>query len=91
VQQFCSAGVPSSQVWSADLCTACHPEWFYSYRRDGPQSGRMLNVIMIEANMSPAFHSSLGGARSEGPDGGPVSGPGLHNPMHPRRFGSPTW
>ncbi len=56
VLQLCSAGVPSRQVWSADLCTACHPEWFYSYRRDGPQSGRMLNVVMIEANMPPAFH-----------------------------------
>jgi YfiH family protein len=54
--QLCTAGVPSSQVWSADLCTACHPEWFYSYRRDGPRSGRMLNVVMIEANMLSAFH-----------------------------------
>ena len=48
-----AAGVPSRQVWSADLCTACHPEWFYSYRRDGPRSGRMLNVVMIEANTPP--------------------------------------
>ena len=54
--QLCTAGVPSRQVWSADLCTACHPEWFYSYRRDGPRSGRMLNVVMIEANAPSAFH-----------------------------------
>jgi len=56
VLQLCSAGVPSRRVWSADLCKACPPEWFYSYRRDGPQSGRMLNVVMMEANMPPAFH-----------------------------------
>jgi polyphenol oxidase len=54
--QLCAAGVPSTQVWSANLCTACHPEWFYSYRREGPRSGRMLNVVMIEANMPPASH-----------------------------------
>ena len=54
--QLCAAGVPSTQVWSANLCTACHPEWFYSYRREGPRSGRMLNVVMMEANMPPASH-----------------------------------
>ena len=41
------SGVPSSHVWSADLCTACHPRWFYSYRRDGVHSGRMLTVAML--------------------------------------------
>jgi hypothetical protein len=49
-QQLCQAGVPSTQVWYTDLCTACHPHWFYSYRRDGPRSGRMLNVVMIRPN-----------------------------------------
>ena len=52
--QLCAAGVSSTQVWSANLCTACHPEWFYSYRRDGPRSGRMLNVVMIETSTAPA-------------------------------------
>jgi polyphenol oxidase len=54
VQQLREAGVPSSQVWHADLCTACHPGWFYSYRREGPRSGRMLNVVMIRPNASPS-------------------------------------
>jgi YfiH family protein len=52
--QLCAGGVPSTQVWSANLCTACHPEWFYSYRRDGPRSGRMLNVVMIETSTTPS-------------------------------------
>jgi polyphenol oxidase len=56
VLQICAAGVPSTQVWSANLCTACHPQWFYSYRREGPRSGRMLNVVMIEANTPLASH-----------------------------------
>jgi copper oxidase (laccase) domain-containing protein len=46
--------VPSTHVWSAGLCTACHPQWFYSYRREGPRSGRMLNVVMIRSDTSPA-------------------------------------
>lgn len=41
------------QLWAAGVgvidtlgrCTVCEPEWFYSYRRDGAQSGRMLGVI----------------------------------------------
>jgi YfiH family protein len=52
--QLRAAGVLSTQVWSANLCTACHPEWFYSYRRDGPHSGRMLNVVMLETGVAPA-------------------------------------
>jgi YfiH family protein len=52
--QLCAGGVSSTQVWSANLCTACHPEWFYSYRRDGPRSGRMLNVVMIETSATPS-------------------------------------
>jgi hypothetical protein len=49
VQQLRQAGVPSTHVWRADLCTACHSHWFYSYRREGPRSGRMLNVVMIRS------------------------------------------
>jgi YfiH family protein len=47
VLQLLSSGVPAPHIWSAHLCTACHPQWFYSYRREGPHSGRMLNVVMI--------------------------------------------
>jgi YfiH family protein len=54
LQQLEAVGVPSSQVWSADLCTACHPQWFYSYRREGPRSGRMLNVVMIQSTARDA-------------------------------------
>jgi polyphenol oxidase len=53
VQQLRDAGVPSIHVWHADLCTACHPHWFYSYRREGPRSGRMLNVVMIRSDTPP--------------------------------------
>jgi purine-nucleoside/S-methyl-5'-thioadenosine phosphorylase / adenosine deaminase len=55
VQQFRLAGVPSTHIWGADLCTACHSHWFYSYRREGQRSGRMLNVVMIQPNAAFAF------------------------------------
>ncbi len=54
LRQLEAAGLPSSQVWYADLCTACHPQWFYSYRREGPHSGRMLNAVMIQSSTSHA-------------------------------------
>ena len=43
--QLRSAGVPASQIFVAALCTACHPQAFNSYRRDGPPAGRMAAVI----------------------------------------------
>jgi len=52
VQQLRRAGVPPSHIWHADLCTACHSHWFYSYRQDGPRSGRMLNIVMIRSNVA---------------------------------------
>lgn len=36
-----------SAVYGGDWCTYAHPELFYSYRRDGEQSGRMASVIML--------------------------------------------
>jgi polyphenol oxidase len=57
--QLSTAGVPSAQMWAADLCTACHPQWFYSYRREGPRSGRMLNVVMIQGSTAAASHPPL--------------------------------
>lgn len=35
-------------IYGGDWCTYAHPELFYSYRRDGSQSGRMASLIMIE-------------------------------------------
>jgi copper oxidase (laccase) domain-containing protein len=64
--QLSAAGVPSTQTWFADLCTACHPQWFYSYRREGIRSGRMLNVVMIQAQAVPTPHFPL--TRAPAPD-----------------------
>ncbi|MBI2881937.1 MAG: peptidoglycan editing factor PgeF [Candidatus Tectomicrobia bacterium] len=42
------AGVPSDQVFTAGLCTLSDPREFFSYRRDGPGCGRMINVAWME-------------------------------------------
>lgn len=33
------------RVYVSGLCTACREDWFFSYRRDGARSGRMLAAI----------------------------------------------
>ncbi len=39
------AGVRS--IESADLCTSCNPELFYSHRRDGERTGRQAGMVWI--------------------------------------------
>jgi purine-nucleoside/S-methyl-5'-thioadenosine phosphorylase / adenosine deaminase len=43
-----SAGqVGASQVASARICTSCHPELFFSHRRDGGRTGRQALVARL--------------------------------------------
>jgi hypothetical protein len=44
--QLAAAGV--AEVRHLDLCTRCHPEWLWSYRREGPRAGRNLAAIARE-------------------------------------------
>lgn len=44
-EQLVRAGVGHDRIHQANCCTACHPEWFPSYRRDGPGTGRIAAVI----------------------------------------------
>ncbi len=46
-RQLLEAGVREQGVTAAGLCTRCLAEEFYSWRRDGPRTGRMLSVIGI--------------------------------------------
>jgi YfiH family protein len=41
------AGV--ARVESAELCTSCNPELFFSHRRDGPRTGRQGGLVWREA------------------------------------------
>ena len=51
-EQLESAGVPSAQIFIADLCTASHEEALCSYRRDGAVSGRLAAVIRPRPSQS---------------------------------------
>jgi polyphenol oxidase len=41
------AGVECVEI--ADLCTSCHPELFFSHRRDGERTGRQGGVVWMAA------------------------------------------
>lgn len=41
------AGVPASAIAVAGLCTCCHPELFFSHRRDRGDTGRMAALMAL--------------------------------------------
>jgi copper oxidase (laccase) domain-containing protein len=45
--QLLAAGLRAKNIYSSDLCTACRADLFFSYRKEGPISGRMLSVIGV--------------------------------------------
>jgi polyphenol oxidase len=40
------AGVPASSIGTEMLCTSCDPDRFFSHRRDGGRTGRMVSVVV---------------------------------------------
>lgn len=43
--QLLRAGIPAAQIEIQEECTACHPEKYYSYRREHGDCGRMMSVV----------------------------------------------
>ncbi len=43
--QFKEAGLSWSHIFDLEACTRCNPGEFFSYRGEGPHSGRMMAVI----------------------------------------------
>lgn len=48
VSQLTSSGICAANIFVSDLCTACNPNLLFSFRREGPHSGRMMSVIGIK-------------------------------------------
>lgn len=46
-RQLETVGLKDKNIVSAGLCTSCNKELFYSYRRDGGNTGRMAGIIMM--------------------------------------------
>jgi YfiH family protein len=42
--QLLALGLRAQNIFVNDLCTACRPDLLFSYRKQGPQSGRLLSV-----------------------------------------------
>jgi copper oxidase (laccase) domain-containing protein len=45
--QLLDAGLREKNIFVNDLCTACRRDLFFSYRKEGAQSGRLLSVIGV--------------------------------------------
>ncbi|HEV2388321.1 MAG TPA: peptidoglycan editing factor PgeF [Candidatus Acidoferrales bacterium] len=43
--QLANAGLLPERVFACRWCTACHPDWLFSYRREGGRTGRQMAVI----------------------------------------------
>lgn len=46
-EQLIETGLMPENINIVNLCTSCHSDLFYSYRRDGAGTGRMMAVVMI--------------------------------------------
>jgi YfiH family protein len=45
--QLLGAGLCAPNIFVSDLCTACQRDLLFSYRKEGPQSGRLMSVLGI--------------------------------------------
>jgi YfiH family protein len=45
--QLENAGVLPANIFVSDLCTGCRPDLLFSYRKEGPETGRMMAVIGV--------------------------------------------
>ena len=50
--QLLAAGIPEKNIFLSNLCTACHPDLFFSYRKQGSRSGRLFSAIAIREQHS---------------------------------------
>ena len=48
--QLEECGVLAENIEVSKLCTACHPERFYSHRHDGGKTGRFGNLVMLHSS-----------------------------------------
>ncbi len=48
VQQLRGAGIEEKHIESTELCVSCNQEQFFSYRRDGGDTGRQMGFIMLK-------------------------------------------
>ncbi len=42
------SGVSSDNITVSGLCTVCYPDWFFSHRKSGGKTGRMMGIIGLK-------------------------------------------
>ena len=47
--QLLAAGLNDSSIFVSDVCTACHTDLFFSYRKESAASGRLLAAIGLKS------------------------------------------
>ncbi|HVM74010.1 MAG TPA: peptidoglycan editing factor PgeF [Candidatus Saccharimonadales bacterium] len=47
--QLLAAGLRPQNIFVSDLCTACRTDLFFSYRKEGALSGRLMSVVGIRS------------------------------------------
>jgi purine-nucleoside/S-methyl-5'-thioadenosine phosphorylase / adenosine deaminase len=60
--QLLEAGLEASAIDQISGCTVEEPERFFSYRRDGPKSGRLLSAIVPRPTSAPPATKASGPA-----------------------------
>jgi polyphenol oxidase len=45
--QLLASGLRVQNIFVTALCTRCNPELFFSYRKEGAVSGRLMSVIGV--------------------------------------------
>ena len=45
--QLAAAGLLPKNIHTLDLCTACRPDLLFSYRKQGPSTGRLMSAIAL--------------------------------------------
>lgn len=48
LEQLIGAGILEKNVTDCGICTSCQNQDFFSYRKDGQKTGRMMSVIMVK-------------------------------------------
>ena len=47
-EQLLAAGLSGANIETAGHCVSCQHDWFFSYRRDGGETGRQAGFIMLK-------------------------------------------
>lgn len=48
LEQMLSCGIKEENIIDSGICSSCHNDEFFSYRREGESAGRTISVIMLK-------------------------------------------